>query len=476
MPSFIRKGGDVILSAQSLTKRYGSAPGYEAVRGASLELQAGEFVSIVGRSGSGKSTLMAMLGALTRPTEGRVLLDGIDMWTLAETELARFRCRQIGFVFQFPSLLSNLSTIDNVAVPALLGRTMDAQAACARAHHLLAAVGLAERADVYPASLSGGEQRRAVIARALINSPQLVLADEPTSDLDEDTETDIIDLLEQLQRTESFGLALVTHNLDLAKRAQRTYEMRQGALVATDPADIVVEPEYRPRNFGPAQIGIRPAPTALAAARTIRLGSNLLRGMQTFLLAGTTMFAAILLLDFAIGKYQESQLRERAARIATLQHVALNSVRGDVQSIADLGEGRYELTTYLQNVGGGPPIYVMSPDLRAYVQVATAWQEVSVKPTDQSASGVVKIEGKQTYRYVFDAQVRPFAQLLPNYMHVRFASTMLVSPSRIPKDDVFERKDNYYVYLKPFDVADEVVLKRMRFSGKPPVWIPMPPH
>ena len=89
---------------------------------------------------------------------------------------------------------------------------------------------------------------------------------------------------------------------------------------------------------------------------------------------------------------------------------------------------------------------------------------------------MLKIESTQTYRYVFDAQVKQYAQLLPNYMHVRFSATMLVSPSSMPKDDVFERKDNYYVYLKPFDVADAVVLKRMRFSGKPPVWIPMPPH
>jgi len=198
--------------------------------------------------------------------------------------------------------------------------------------------------------------------------------------------------------------------------------------------------------------------------------------MQTFLLAGAVIFAGILLLDFGIGKYQEMQVRERAARIATLQHMALNSLRGDVQSITDLGDGRYELTTYLQNVGDGQPIYVMSPDLRAYVQVGAVWQEVSMKPTDESAGGVLKIDGKQTYRYVFDAQVAHFAQLLPNYMHVRFSGTMLVSPSSIPNDDIFERKDNYYVYLKPFDVADEVVLKRMRFSGKPPVWIPMPPH
>jgi energy-coupling factor transporter ATP-binding protein EcfA2 len=336
---------------------------------------------------------------------------------------------------------------------------------------------LADRAEIYPGSMSGGEQRRAVIARALINSPRLLLADEPTRDLDEDTEADIIDLLVELQQSESFGLVLVTHNLELAKRAQKTYEMHQGALAATDLPEVVVAPEQRPRRFGPAEICIRRAPTASAAARApIRLGGNLWRGMQTFLLAGAMIFAGVLLLDVGIGKYQEIRVRERMARIATLKHMALNSLRGDVQSITDLGDGKYELTTYLENVGGGQPIYVLSPDLRAYVQVGTAWQEVSMKPTDESASSVLKIEGKHTYHYAFNAQVRQFAQLLPNYMHVRFSGTMLVSPSSIPKDDVFERKDNYYVYLKPFDVADEVVLKRMRFSGKPPVWIPMPPH
>jgi ABC-type lipoprotein export system ATPase subunit len=108
----------VLLSAQSLTKRYGVAPGYEAVRNASLDIRRGEFVSIVGRSGSGKSTLMAMLGALTPPTQGKVLLDGTDIWRLSETELAAFRSRYVGFIFQFPSLLSSLTAVDNVAVPA----------------------------------------------------------------------------------------------------------------------------------------------------------------------------------------------------------------------------------------------------------------------------------------------------------------------------------------------------------------------
>ena len=250
--------------------------------------------------------------------------------------------------------------------------------------------------------------------------------------------------------------------------------MRQGALAATGLPHVVVAAE-RERRFGPPTFD--PAPTMPAPTRApIRLGGNLLRGVQVFLVAGAVVFAGILLADFGVGKYQAMRVRERTARIAALRHLALNSLRGDIQSVTDLGDGRYELKTYLQNVGNGEPIYVMAPDMRAYVQVKTVWQEVPLKPLDESANGVVKIEGKQNYRYQFDAQVGDFAQLLPNYMHVRFSGTMLVSPSSMPKGDVFERKDNYYVYLKPPGVSDETVARGMRFSGKPPVWIPMPPH
>ena len=147
------------------------------------------------------------------------MLDGTDIWALAETELASFRCRDIGFIFQFPSLLSNLTAVDNVARSRRCSAApCDAQLRTRAPAISSPVVGLADRADAYPDSMSGGEQRRAVVARALINSPRLLLADEPTSDLDEDTEADIIDLLEQLQRTEYFGLTLVTHNLELAKR------------------------------------------------------------------------------------------------------------------------------------------------------------------------------------------------------------------------------------------------------------------
>jgi ABC-type lipoprotein export system ATPase subunit len=416
-----------------------------------------------------------MLGALTPQTQGQLLLDGTDVWALTENELAGFRCRHIGFIFQFPSLLPNLTAIDNVAVPALLGRTMSAEAAYARAYDLLDRVALRHRADAYPGNLSGGEQRRVVIARALINSPWLLLADEPTSDLDEDTEADIIDLLEALQRSEGFAYVLVTHNLELARHARRTYEMRQGMLVAAAPPQVEVGSARQSRHFEPAEIGVRP--DSMAPPREpIALGANLWRTVVTVLLGGAAIFAGILLLDFGVAKYQQMQVRQRDERIARLADLALSSLQGDIQSVADLGGGHYGLAVYLLNAGGGGPIYVMSPDMHAYVQVGMAWREVPLRPADDGAGAVLKIDGKHVYHYLFDAPVRDFTQLLPNYMHVRFSETMLVSPDSTPKDDVFERRDNYYVYLKPFDIADDVILKRMQFPGKPPVWIPMPPH
>lgn len=465
------------LSAQSLSKRYDAGSSCEAVRSASLDLEAGDFVSIVGRSGSGKSTFLAMLGTLTKPASGTLLLNGADIWALTEERRSIFRSREAGFIFQFPSLLPNLTTLDNVAVPAFLGNHSDTEAVYARAAGLLVRSGLGDRAGAYPASLSGGEQRRAVIARALINSPSLVLADEPTSDLDEDTEADIIDLLKELQASEAFSLVLVTHNLALANHAQRCYEMKQGLLVPYEPSRTVAEVNPRVRHFGAATVNVMPeSPVPVLPSGQVLPGTYFWRNLRTFMVGTAAILASILLLDFGIAKYQEMQIRHRGALIAQMADMALSQLQADIQAVSDLGEGQYELQVYLLNVDNEKPIYVMAPDMHAYVQIGTVWQEVSLRPAESSESGVLKIEGKHIYRYLIDAQVKGFTQLLPNYMHVRFSESMLVSPSRIPKGDVFERKDNFYVYLKPYDVSDEVILKRLKFSGKPPVWIPMPPH
>jgi ABC-type lipoprotein export system ATPase subunit len=222
-----------VLACTDLAKAYATERGVvEAVRGIDLEIAPGEFAAIVGRSGSGKSSLMAMIGGLSRPSRGQVHIEGTDIWGLSDARLAAFRNHRIGFVFQFASLLGSLRVIDNVALPALLGRRMEAAAAYATAAELLDQLGLAGYLDAYPSEISAGEQRRAVIARALVNAPALLLADEPTSDLDEQTELELMDQLRALNRDRGMTLILVTHNLRMAELAGRILHIADGRLVS----------------------------------------------------------------------------------------------------------------------------------------------------------------------------------------------------------------------------------------------------
>ena len=222
-----------MLACTGLAKAYATERGeIEAVRGIDLEIAQGAYAAIVGRSGSGKSSLMAMIGGLSRPTRGRVSLAGTDIWALSERRLAEFRNHRIGFVFQFASLLVSLRIIDNVALPALLGRRREAAEAYGAAAALLDQLGLADYAEAYPPEISAGEQRRAVIARALINEPTLLLADEPTSDLDEQTEIELMERLRALNRARGMTLVTVTHNLHLAEQADRVLHIADGRLAA----------------------------------------------------------------------------------------------------------------------------------------------------------------------------------------------------------------------------------------------------
>ena len=222
-----------MLSCGNVGKTYSTERGaVAAVRGIDLDVPRGQFAAIVGRSGSGKSSLMAMIGGLSRPTQGVVLLEDTDIWALPDDGLADLRNREIGFVFQFASLLPTLRVIDNVALPALFCRSKDSAAAYRTAADLLGQLGLAEHVDDYPTEISAGEQRRAVIARALINAPSLLLADEPTSDLDEQTEIEIMDRLRELNRDHGVTLIMVTHNLRLAEQADRVLHIADGSLVS----------------------------------------------------------------------------------------------------------------------------------------------------------------------------------------------------------------------------------------------------
>jgi lipoprotein-releasing system ATP-binding protein len=218
-----------VLSAASISKTYATRSGDLLVlREVSLVLQPGQSAAILGPSGSGKSTLLNILGTLETPSAGRVCLDDCDPFTLPARELARFRNRQIGFVFQDHHLLPQCSVLENVLIPTLAGRPSDG--AEARAHSLIERVGLADRLDHRPAELSGGEKQRVALARALINRPRLVLADEPTGNLDGATADSVAELLAALPRERDAILVVVTHSEALAGRFERSYDLVAGTL------------------------------------------------------------------------------------------------------------------------------------------------------------------------------------------------------------------------------------------------------
>lgn len=218
------------LNVSHLCKEYPTRSGVLPVlRDVSLELQRGEALAVMGPSGSGKSTLLHIVGTLDRPTSGTVRLDGKDPFALAEPDLADFRNRHVGFVFQDHHLLPQCSVLENVLIPTLVGSD-DRGEAEKWARELLARVGLAERLDHRPAELSGGERQRVAVARALVRRPHLLLADEPTGNLDRTTARAVGQLLLDLHRQEQTVLIVVTHSAELAHEFPRRLEMLDGAL------------------------------------------------------------------------------------------------------------------------------------------------------------------------------------------------------------------------------------------------------
>ncbi|MGL4455755.1 MAG: lipoprotein-releasing ABC transporter ATP-binding protein LolD [Plesiomonas sp.] len=219
-----------LLVCENLVKTYREG-GMETdvLRGVSFTLAKGELVAVVGSSGSGKSTLLHLLGGLDKPTSGRVLFQGKDVYAMSNSEQAKLRNDHIGFVYQFHHLLPDFTALENVAMPLLIAGESP-KVAQQRAQEMLTAVGLARRVDHRPSEISGGERQRVAIARALVNQPSLVLADEPTGNLDQRTADGIFELLGELNARHGTTFLVVTHDLNLAGRLSRQLEMRDGLL------------------------------------------------------------------------------------------------------------------------------------------------------------------------------------------------------------------------------------------------------
>ncbi|HEU0095989.1 MAG TPA: ABC transporter ATP-binding protein [Rhizomicrobium sp.] len=226
-----------VITLESVKKVYKLGENeVHALRGVSLDIAAGEFVSIIGPSGSGKSTMMHILGCLDRPSEGRYLLNGKDVSALSRDELAEIRNRQIGFVFQGFNLLPRTTAVENVEVPLLYSRpVMPADERRERAMKALAAVGLSDRADHHPNQLSGGQQQGVAIARALVNEPSLILADEPTGNLDTKTSIDVMHALQELRQRRGITIVLITHEADIAAYGTRIIAVRDGVILSDMP-------------------------------------------------------------------------------------------------------------------------------------------------------------------------------------------------------------------------------------------------
>jgi macrolide transport system ATP-binding/permease protein len=310
-----------------------------ALRDVSLYVEAGEFVAIMGSSGSGKSTLMAVLGCLDRPSSGHYFFEGTDVAGLSEPERARLRSERLGFVFQSFNLLSRTSAIENVALPLFYAASGPASATSrvARARAALKLLGLADRERNTPGQLSGGQQQRVAIARALINAPGLLLADEPTGNLDTRTSHEIMQTLTRLNREQGVTIIVVTHEADIAAYADRTLTMRDGEIISDvrNPKHITVDKAPQGEPSAPAPhispvIAIRPhAVWAFArmimAAAVQALWRNMMRSALTML--GVFIGVAALIAMVAVGQGANDAVRKQIERLGTNLVVVLPGAR-----------------------------------------------------------------------------------------------------------------------------------------------------
>jgi putative ABC transport system ATP-binding protein/macrolide transport system ATP-binding/permease protein/lipoprotein-releasing system ATP-binding protein len=446
-----------ILRADGLRKLYGSAGVVEA----SVGICPGEAVAVLGRSGSGKSTLMAMLAGLCRPQRGSVQLllpQPRDLWSLSTAERCRLRRGPIGFISQFTSLLPSLSTLENVLLPALLaGRSRDG-ALLAEAERWLAAVQLDHRQQVPAALLSGGEQRRAIVARALLTNPAVLLADEPTSNLDGESETELFALLQDLCRRAGTALLMVTHSDALAQHCDRMLWLEAGVL--REAGSSVVSAPLMP---------LPPPGDADGDAEAVPDPSR-----RRLLAGGAAAGLALVAGAGGWGQWWRGQQRRALQHRDQLQRLAFSGLSAELTALERLGPSGYRGTIAVDNLDRMQALYLLPLDVQLYVQQGSRWNPYAAAWSEDSRSVLAVEQPAGLHVDLLDLPDR-FTELVPGYMHVRLDVTYAISDRPDPDAVPVERRDSFFVYLLPLNPDPERIAQNA-FPGEVPLFIPMPPH
>jgi predicted ABC-type transport system involved in lysophospholipase L1 biosynthesis ATPase subunit len=455
-----------LLRAEGLQRWFGNA----GVREASLQLQAGERVAILGRSGSGKSTLVAMLAGLSRPDAGTIALGidlgghpghaaPLDLWRLPAAARCRLRRGPLGFMSQFTSLLPTLSTLENLLLPGQLEGQRSSSDLLTEAENWLEAVGLGQRRDTRPGQLSGGEIRRAILARALMNRPSLLLADEPTSNLDGGSELEVMGLLESLCARCGTALLIVTHSEAVARRCDRRLELEAGILA--DPSAQAMA--------GPSLVS-----AAAAAGRSEALQNGPVHPGRRRLLAGALAGGLSVLGATALWQARQRQQLSARNQRDRLQRLAFSGLSAELLAMERTGAGTYQGTIAVENLAVGQTLYLLPLDVQLYIQQGSCWNPFPAQ-WSESERRVMKVEGQKLLHFNFADTPADHAELVPGYLHMRMDVTYAIADRPDPEPLPVERRDSFFVHLLPPE-PDTEKLARNGFPGAPPLYIPMPPH